>query len=265
MDLPHIVSAGIFDSRVARKNAVVSKGRTTTLFEIELSIEEGGVSYIDAGAVSIAPGIVISAKPEQQRHTKFPYKCYFVHMSVPQGPLRDALTNTPDFFKTEEAERYESIFKKLIKAYDSLSEKEEILLQSLVLELIYTVSKDSAVNFSGKKSAGGVFLTERALRYVKEHLTEPLTLERVAGAMSLSPTYFHNTFKFAVGMTLRDYIEEQRIRKAIALLQTTDFSLAKIAYECGFSSQSYFSAVFKRRMKTTPRKYVQQLYDKYEL
>lgn len=108
-------------------------------------------------------------------------------------------------------------------------------------------------------------MTERALHYVKEHLTEPLTLERVAGAMSLSPTYFHNTFKFAVGMTLRNYIEEQRIRKAIALLQTTDFSLAKIAYECGFSSQSYFSAVFKRRMKITPRKYVQELYNKYEL
>lgn len=265
MDLPHIVSAGIFDSRVARKNAVISKNRKTTMFEIELPMEEGGVSYIDAGSVPITRGIVISAKPEQLRHTKFPYQCYFVHMSVPRGTLYDTLMNTPDFFKTEDFDRYESIFKKLVKAYDALSEKEEILLQSLVLELIYTVTKDSFADFSGKKAVGGVFLIENALRYVKEHLTENLTLERVAEAMSLSPIYFHNTFKFAVGMTLRDYVEEQRIRKAIALLQTTDFSLAKIAYECGFSSQSYFSSVFKRRMKTTPRKYVRELYDKYQL
>lgn len=265
MELPSIVSAGIFDSRVARKNAVISKNRKTTMFEIELPMEEGGISYIDSGAMPIDRGTVISAKPHQMRHTKFPYQCYFVHMSVPKGALHDALMNTPDFFKTEQFERYEGIFKKLIKAYNSLSSKEEILLQSLVLELIYTTSKDSAAEFAGSKSVGSGFLIENALVYIKEHLTEDLTLKKVSGAMSLSPIYFHNTFKFAVGKTLRDYIEEQRIRRAINLLQTTDFSLAKIAYECGFSSQSYFSCVFKRRMKMTPRAYVQELYTKYQL
>jgi AraC-like DNA-binding protein len=265
MELPQIVSAGIFDSRVARKNAVVSKGRKTTMFEIELAMEEGGVSYIDSGVTPIRRGTVVSAKPDQMRHSKFPYQCYFVHMSVPKGALYDTLMNTPDFFQTEQYDIYEAIFKKLIKAYNSLSPKEEILLQSLVLELIYTTAKDTAAEFSGSKTAGNGFMIEGALAYIKEHLTEPLTLERVAGAMSLSPIYFHNTFKFAVGMTLRDYVEEQRLRRAIALLQTTDFSLAKIAYECGFSSQSYFSCVFKRRMKMTPRAYVQELYTKYQL
>lgn len=265
MELPSIVSAGIFDSRVARKNAVISKNRKTTMFEIELAIEEGGISYIDSEATPIVRGTVISAKPDQMRHTKFPFQCYFVHMSVPEGPLYDALTNTPDFFKTEQYERYEELFKKIIKAYNSLSSKEEILLQSLILELIYTTAKDSAAEVSGSKAVGTGRLIENALAYIKEHLTEPLTLENVASAMSLSPIYFHNTFKFAVGKTLRDYVEEQRIRRSIALLQTTDFSLAKIAYECGFSSQSYFSYVFKRRMKTTPRAYVQELYTKYQL
>ena len=265
MEFPSIVSAGIFDSRVARKNAVISKNRKTTMFEIELSIEEGGVSYIDSGATPISRGTVISAKPNQTRHTKFPYRCYFVHMSVPKGALYDALMNTPDFFKTEQYDLYEEIFKKLTKAYNSLSAQEEILLQSLVLELIYTTSKDGAAEFAGSKTAGNGFVIEDALAYIKEHLTEPLTLERVARATSLSPVYFHNTFKFAVGKTLREYVEEQRLRRAITLLQTTDFSLAKIAYECGFSSQSYFSYVFKRRMKMTPRAYVQELYTKYQL
>jgi len=265
MELPVIVSAGIFDSLVARKNAVISKNRNTTLFEIELPMEEGGVSYIGSESFPIARGTVISAKPCQSRHTKFPYKCYFVHMRVPRGELYDALTNTPDFFKTEQYSRYEGIFQRLIKAYDALSQREEILLQSLVLELIYTVSADSSSEAWRNKTPGGGFVIENTLDYIKEHLTESLTLERVAGAMSLSPVYFHNTFKFAVGKTLREYVEEQRLRKAIGLLQTTDDSLAKIAYECGFSSQSYFSCVFKRKMKMTPRSYVQELYSKYQL
>ena len=235
------------------------------MFEIELPIEEGGVSYIDSEAASIVPNMLVSVKPHQLRHTKFPYKCYYVHMLVPKGALYDVLMSTPDIFKTEQYERYEEIFTKLIKAYNSLSSKEEILLQSLVLELIYTVSKDSGADTLGRGKGDGGQLIENALDYIREHLTEPLTLESVSQAMSLSPIYFHNTFKFAVGKTLRDYVEEQRLRRAIGLLQTTDFSLAKIAYECGFSSQSYFSCVFKRRMKTTPRRYVQELYNKYQL
>ena len=66
-------------------------------------------------------------------------------------------------------------------------------------------------------------------------------------------------------MTLRSYIEQQRIKKAIDLLLTTDYALTRIAYECGFSSQSYFSYAFKRKMGKTPRQYVQDIYSKYEI
>ncbi len=108
-------------------------------------------------------------------------------------------------------------------------------------------------------------IIEKSLNYIKEHLTENLSLETMAKFVSLSPIYFHNIFKTAVGKTLRDYIEEQRIKKAITLLLTTNDSLTKIAYECGFSSQSYFSYVFKRKMKKTPRQYAQEVYNQYQI
>ena len=64
---------------------------------------------------------------------------------------------------------------------------------------------------------------------------------------------------------LREYVEEQRIKKAIHLLMSTEYSLTQIAFACGYSSQSYFSYVFKRRMKKTPREYIRELYNQYEL
>lgn len=137
-------------------------------------------------------------------------------------------------------------------------------MQSLLLELIYSVIKDSATKPAGK-TIGQDSAVESAIRHIQEHLTEDLSLEAVAKTMSLSPVYFHNVFKAATGKTLHSYIEEQRIKKAINLLQTTDFTLTKIAYECGFSSQSYFSFVFKRRMGQTPRNYIRESYGKYEL
>ena len=264
MELPNLVAAGIYDSRIAAKNIIISKNRKTTMFELELPMESGGTSYIDANTTSIHPNMIISAKPGQLRHTKFPFKCYYVHMILSEGPLRDALMQTADFFPITQYETYEKIFTRLIKHYNFLSPTEEILVQSLLLELIYLVIKDSAAKPTGK-FVGQDSLAEKAIRYIGTHLTENLSLEIVANAMSLSPVYFHNAFKSATGMTLHCYIEEQRIKKAIHLLQTTDHSLAKIAYECGFSSQSYFSFVFKRRMGQTPRNYIRDSYGKYEL
>jgi AraC-like DNA-binding protein len=48
------------------------------------------------------------------------------------------------------------------------------------------------------------------------------------------------------------------------MLVATNFTLAEIAYECGFSSQSYFSYAFKRKMNKTPRKYAEEIFDQYE-
>ena len=106
-------------------------------------------------------------------------------------------------------------------------------------------------------------MVENAIKYIDDHLTEDLSLENLSSYVSVSPIYFHNVFKRSVGKTLREYVEEQRIKRAIHSLISTDRSLTQIAFECGFSSQSYFSYVFKRKMHMTPRAYVREIYNQY--
>lgn len=265
MLLPEIAAAGIYDSRIAAKNIKISKKRKTSMFEIDLPMEDGGISYIDANAKQIIPNMIICAKPGQIRHTKFPFRCYYVHMSIHSGLLYDVLVNLPDYFETEHAAIYKEIFEKMVKHRNTLAEREEIILQSLLLELIYTISKDVSLNIKNGSRSGNGPVIEKALDYVSQHLTEELTLEMVADAVSISPVYFHKIFKASVGKTLRDYIEEQRIKKAIDLLLTTNDSLTQITFKCGFSSQSYFSFVFKRRMKKTPRQYAKEIHSRYEI
>ena len=263
MVLPEIVTAGVYNSRIIAKGRAASKGRTTSMFELELPLEKGGVSYIGSASTPIETDMIICAKPGQPRHTKFPFKCYYVHIILNEGMLYDLLMSTPDFFKTDRAEPYRRIFAKLVKLYNNFSAEDEILKQSLMLELIHTIGKDAA-----KSRVAGAqkhhLMIGQVTRYIKEHLTEELSLEQVAKTVHLSPNHFHGSFKAAVGKTLRDYVEEQRLKQAISLLLTTDRSLTEIAYDCGFSSQSYFSYVFKRRMHCTPRQYVKELNRRYE-
>ena len=186
-------------------------------------------------------------------------------MAVRDELLYEKLINLPDFFIPENVDKVREIFKKLLKKNNSFNENDEIIIQSLVLELIYILNQ-----YGGKKGRNSalrnksVLSIEKALKYIDENLTEDLSLENVAKTVPLSPVHFHNLFKKLMGKTLREYVEDKRIKKAIELFETTDKTLTQISYECGFSSQSYFSYVFKRKMGKTPRIYMKDIYDRYE-
>ena len=266
MQLPKIVAAGIFKKNPPKGSVVTSKNRTVSMFEIELPVDDGGVSYIDSVAAPIRTNMIICAKPGQVRHTRFPFKCYYVHIIVPDGIFFDILTKAPSIFETDKAEAYKKIFVSMIDHYNSFSQTEDIILYSRLLELIYTIDCDTKKSLKSSTSKNNnSLLIEKTLSYIENNLREEFSLSSIAKQNYLSPVHFHNIFKAATGRTLREYVEEQRIKKAISLLLSTNLTLTQIAYECGFSSQSYFSYAFKRKMNCTPREYVKNAYNKYEI
>ena len=256
METIKIESVGIYNSKTVAQDGVATRNRITSMFEIELPITEGGISYIEAEHSRITTDMIICAKPGQARHTVFPFKCYYVHLMIPMGYLYDTLASLPDFLRISDATEYARIFTEIAEYYGTYTRRDEIKVESLLLELIHKLACDadgqSNISSYGNKSHQ---MIERALEYIKANLSEDLSLERVAATVSHNPIYFHGVFKRALGKTLREYIEEQRIKRSIHLLMTTEMTLTEIAYECGFSSQSYFSYAFKRRMGTTPRRY----------
>ncbi len=265
MILPEIVAVGIYNSAVHMKNKKISANRTVTMYEIELPLEEGGESFIGKERRAISPLTMVCAKPGQVRHTRFPYKCYYIHMIVRDDALCEMLNRIPHFISMESTEKHRQLFARMCRHYDTALTEDTVLLGGLVLELIYTLSKDSARYLRlEKRKSNHEKMIEDTLVYIKEHLTEDLSLQTVAEKMSFSPIHFHNCFRASTGKTLRDYVEEKRVARAINLLVSTNQNLTEIAYECGFSSQSYFSFVFKRRMGFTPREYAEKVAKRYE-
>ena len=263
--LPQVVATGIYDSRIAAKNKTVSKNRKTAMFEIELITESGGISYIDNDVHKIEPNLIICAKPGQIRHTKFPFRCYYIHLMVDEGMLSNALSALPDFMTVSDPTPYVEIFTQLRALFDSPEQADAIKLHSLVLDLTYRLSIGAREYRQRTVASRKRHKTiEAAIKYINENLSSDLSLDTVSQALSFSPIHFHNFFKSATGKTLRDYVEGSRIKKAAELLLTTELTLTDIATRCGFSSQSYFSFVFKRRMGITPREYVRQINAQYE-
>ena len=263
--LPQIVSIGIYNAQIAIKNRVVSSNRKTTMFEIELPIIEGGTSYIDNTSHAISENLVICAKPGQMRHTKLPFKCYYIHMIINEGQMFDILSSFPNYIKLSDTTEIKEIFLSLCEHYDTGIPEDEIMLQSLILKLIYVLDRYT-VSYRAKHSPkrNNHEIIDKTIEYINSNLSADLSLEALCKRVNFTPVYFHKLFKSSTGNTLRDYVEDQRIKKSIELLVSTEMTLTQIAYECGFSSQSYFSYVFKKKMKRTPRDYAKIILKKYE-
>lgn len=102
-------------------------------------------------------------------------------------------------------------------------------------------------------------VNEKALRYIDAHLSDDLRLEDVASHVYLSPYYFSKLFKKYQGIGFNAWVNRQRMVSARELLCHSDWSIASIARNLGFSQTSYFCKVFRQTYQVTPQAYRQQI------
>ncbi|MGX9416517.1 helix-turn-helix domain-containing protein [Vibrio sp. RC27] len=95
------------------------------------------------------------------------------------------------------------------------------------------------------------------LSFIAEHLDQPLTITQLAQAAFLSPTQFKKLFKESLGMSALQYITQQRMEKAKALLTYTDLPVQLVAEKVGYSDLSAFSRRFSVYFGRTPREFSQ--------
>ena len=96
-----------------------------------------------------------------------------------------------------------------------------------------------------------------AIRFIDGHYGEELSLERIAAAVGLSPSYFSRPFKQATNFSPYDYLLNTRIKQAKQLLLETRASAESVAVTCGFNSLSNFIRAFKKSTQLTPTQFRQ--------
>lgn len=100
---------------------------------------------------------------------------------------------------------------------------------------------------------------EYAKTYIKEHYSNAkLSLDMVASAAGISPTYLSALFKQNAGKSFVSYLTETRLSHARRLLQGGDYRSYEVAYMCGYDNPTYFSTIFKRYAGISPSAYRKQ-------
>jgi AraC-like DNA-binding protein len=104
--------------------------------------------------------------------------------------------------------------------------------------------------------------TSRSLRHLVSHIAAHLRIDPSVTDMGLlvglSPSHFAKKFRQTTGLSLHRFINRRRISASMELLKDSSRSLAGVALELGFSSQSHFTHVFSTLTCMTPAKYQKQ-------
>lgn len=95
--------------------------------------------------------------------------------------------------------------------------------------------------------------------YINQNLDQKLTLNEVAAAFGISPTYLSTLFGKYSDLGFVTYVNHAKITAAKEMLRESNDKIYEIAEKLGFESAYYFSKVFKKIEGCSPREYFQKL------
>lgn len=98
---------------------------------------------------------------------------------------------------------------------------------------------------------------QKTIRHIRNHISEPLSLDKLSSMACMSKDHYIRMFKQATGQTPVHYIVARRMEKAELLLVTTTMPVKQLAREVGYEDTSYFNRLFRMHIGLSPQTYRQ--------
>lgn len=147
--------------------------------------------------------------------------------------------------------------KKIEMKYTMAAQKQEFMEDMLkLMNLNHEMLKNYIDKVNEYKGDLGVSVTiKECCLFIKEHLTEPLSLSVIAKKAGYTEYYLTRKFKKEMGIKLTDYIKERRVEHAKMWLATSNKTVQEISELLQFTERTYFTKVFKGIVGISPEAY----------
>lgn len=124
---------------------------------------------------------------------------------------------------------------------------------SVFLHFVLSIYDKWQIN--SEKHTPKQLISNQAIIYMEEYMQNQITAIDIAKALNMSYRNLARIFKQETGVSVIEKLNELRINKAKKLLTETNISISKIAEQVGFENIYYFSNIFKKYMRTSPKKF----------
>ncbi len=95
--------------------------------------------------------------------------------------------------------------------------------------------------------------------YLEQNYAREITSAEIEKITQYRYSYVCDIFKRQKGCTIKQFLEEVRLKHAVDLLQSTGWKIYEISEKCGYKNSYYFNRVFRRRFSCTPQEYRSRL------
>ncbi|RAP76726.1 response regulator transcription factor [Paenibacillus montanisoli] len=131
-----------------------------------------------------------------------------------------------------------------IRSLHSLQERTQRMIDTVTMHLSLLDTESSVV--------------DKVKRYIIDRLFDDLSREELAAFAHINSAYLSRLFKKEAGVSLTDYIVEERMKKAKEMLLYTEESVSNIAKAFHYTNFSHFSKLFRKYYGMNPQEYRRQ-------
>lgn len=149
----------------------------------------------------------------------------------------------------------------IIDEYDHSDRYADALVLSKIIEFLVYIGRTDMYRVSHTKSFTSSnrqeYITKymEVCNYITEHISEDITVDKLASVAGFSKFHFSRIFKEMAGMSCHEYLIQRRLEMAEQLLADPSISITDVAMRSGFNSISTFSRIFRQEKNITPSEY----------
>lgn len=162
-------------------------------------------------------------------------------------------TESKPIFSPDSLTIFEELLSKLYELQSQKKNFQELESHRLLTDLVtlcHTVQAEDKIESYALSDK-----LQNIRSYLDEHYAGKLTLDSISAHFFISKFYLSREYKKAFGITLQNDLTAKRISHAKSMLRFSNASIEEISRNCGFSTASYFTKVFRTEENMTPMTY----------
>ena len=254
----HVESHDFWEMVYAYKGDLIcsSNGNEELLKEGEVIFYKPGVTHAHKADGKRAPNVfIISFECKNEAIRYFEDR----HMSVDKSLLHIIFAIIEESKRTFDLPYSDPDLKKMKLLENPSLGGQQLIKNYLELLLIILMRNETE-----RDSSEAVFLpreqfderiSDRVIEYMKEHITERLSVSDICDILHYNKSYIFRQFKKTSGSSLMAYFTKLKIQKAKEMLRESEMSVAGISDALSFDNPNYFSKTFKKITGFTPSVY----------